>query len=147
MAQKSEASIVINKPILEVWGFLADFNNMIYFWDKIKAVEMIPETGGGEVGTKYDLIVPGIIGKKKIPIEVTQKLATINLEFKDKSNSGSILTGYRFTENENGTTVVMYRESGYGALGSIVTLDFISSRGAGIEFKKILEKLKEFMEK
>jgi hypothetical protein len=147
MVQRNEASIQINKPIFEVWGFLSDLNNMVYFWSNIKEVQMVPDTGGGEVGTKYNLILPTVFGTKKVPIEITQKLATDNIEFKGSSQAGNILTGYKLTENEAGVMVTMYRESSLGPVASFITLDFLSARGAEVEFNKNLKKLKDFMER
>lgn len=146
MAQVMDASIIIHKPVQEVWGFTTEINNFKFFWEGLKEVKFASEESSGEVGTKYFLVMKTLFGEKKIPIEISQKVATDNFEFMNTSNTANIMTGFRFQEIPEGTKVTMYRKSEIGPLASVLSLDFVSARGAQVEFKKILGELKKYLE-
>lgn len=146
MSQINEASVLIDKPIHEVWSFVTDFNNYKFYWEGFRKVEFASEETTGEVGTRYNLYFKSLFNAKKVPVEISQKLAVNQFEFKNISNSANILTGFRFEEKEGKTMVTMYRKSGLGPLASVISLDFISGRGAVVEFEKILKELKKYLE-
>jgi uncharacterized membrane protein len=148
MAQVTQSTIKISLPINEVYSFVTTMENMVYFWDKIKSVEKDPENPDAVgIGTKYNLIIPTVLGgKKTIPVEITKAMAHENFEYRDNSSPTGVLTGYFFTELPDGTQVSMYRKTNLSAIANLFSLNSLSSRDFKRELEKTLLRLKNHLE-
>lgn len=145
MSQIAEGQIKINLPINTVYSFIANLENMVYFWPEVKRVEKdptIPDAVGP--GTKYFLYGNTILGgKKKAVIELSDSTAHSHFEYRDSS---AVLTGYYFSEEPDGTLVKMYRATELSALASLLTFKTFSSRDTKREIGKTLLRIKTFLE-
>ena len=143
MAKKVQVSIIINKPIGEVYSYITDPDQWA-FWMDIAEVEKV--SGNGEVGTIYNLAVPRVLGSRKTPIEITRKLAHIQFAFKDNSLSVGNETGFRLEEAEEGVLVTAYCQSDIGVIASVLTLGFLATMDTEQKLQKMLENLKSILE-
>ncbi len=148
MAQMTDTSIKINAPINEVYSFISNMENMVYFWDKIKSVEKDPENVEAVgPGSKYYIIFKTVLGgKKKIEVELTNSVAHEKFEYRDNSNSLHVLTGYNFSEEQDGTLVKIYRKTELGPIANLLSFNAVSSRDSKKELGKVLNNLKRFLE-
>ena len=145
MAQIAQGQIKINLPINTVYSFIANLENMVYFWPKIKKVEKDPDSPDAVgPGTKYFIYSNTILGgRKKAVFELNDSTAHNHFEYRDSSG---ILTGFYFSEEPDGTMIQMYRKTEFGTLASLLTLNLVSSRDAKNEIEKALLRLKTFLE-
>lgn len=148
MAQKTDAQIKINAPINEVYSFISNMENMVYFWDRIKTVEKDPENlSAVGPGSKYYIVFKTVLGgKKRIELELVDSVAHEKFEYRDNSNSLHAITGYSFSEQQNGTLVTIYRRTELGPIANILSLNAVASRDTKKELEKVLINLKSFLE-
>ncbi len=148
MAQMTDTSIKINAPINEVYSFISNMENMVYFWDKIKSVEKDPNNlSAVGPGSKYFIIFNTVLGgKKRIELELTNSVAHEKFEYRDNSNSLHVLTGYNFSEEQDGVLVTIYRKTELGPIANLLSFNAVSSRDSKKELENVLSNLKRFLE-
>lgn len=148
MAQMTQVSASIKVPINEVYSFVTQMENMVYFWDRVKSVEKDPQNPDAVgPGAKYNIIFKTVLGgKKSIELEITGSMAHQSFEYRDNSNSLHVLTGYYFSEEADGTLVKLYRKTELGPIANLLSLNAVASRDAKKELEKTLARLKDFLE-
>lgn len=150
MAKRIEKDIVINKKPHEIYFFISNLLNLP-LWSDVATVEIV--SGNGEVGTIYNVVTPTLLDKRKTPIEITQKSANELFAFKNNSYVFDNETGFSLKEEDlpaggqgGQTRVTAYQEIGLGAITSLLTLNFLTSKDAAHSLSEMLEKLKSTLE-
>lgn len=143
MAKRIEVDIVINKEPHQIYYFISDLLNLP-FWSDVDAVEKV--SGGGEIGSIYNIVTPTLLGKRKTPVEITKTITHQHFAFKDNSLSVNNETGFSLKEEGEQTRVTAYQEIEIGPLVSLLTLNFLTSKDAGRSLSGMLERLKSILE-
>ncbi len=144
MAKRVQTDIVINKDPHEIYFFIADVKNLP-LWSDIKAVEVL--TGEGGVETTFSIVTPTFLGRNKTPMEIVKNSPHSHFAFSDKSLSFQNEIGFMLEPISPGKTKVTgYQEMGMGALVSLLSLNFITSRDSARHLSKMLTILKQTLE-
>lgn len=143
MAKRIEVDIVINKEPHEIYYFISDLLNLP-FWSDVDAVEIV--SGGGEIGSIYNIITPTLLTKRKTSVEITKTVTHALFAFKDNSLSVNNETGFELKEEDGKTRVTAYQEIEIGPLVSLLTLNFLTSKDASRSLSGMLERLKSILE-
>lgn len=143
MVRKVEAQRIINKEPHEIYFYISNLENLP-FWSDIAHIETV--SGSGEVGSIYNIITPTLIGKRKTPIEVTQKSAHALFAFKDNTAPYNNETGFKLEGLEGKTRIIAYQEVGIGTVVSLLTLNFITQRDSKRNLSKMLARLASVLE-
>lgn len=93
-----------------------------------------------------DIVTPTLLGKRKTPVEITQKVAHTLFAFKNNSYVFNNETGFSLKEEEGQTRVTAYQEIGIGTLAFFLTLNFLTSTDLAHNLSEMLEKLKATLE-
>lgn len=141
--QRVTRDIIINKQPHEIYFFISNPENFP-FWSEFTLVEKV--SGNGEIGSIYNIVSSTFLGKKKTPIEITQKKAHEHFAFKDNSISYANETGFKLEEIDGTTKITAYQEADMGALVFFATLSFLATRDTANTLSKMLEKLKLTLE-
>jgi uncharacterized protein YndB with AHSA1/START domain len=139
----ASSTVVIDRPIAEVFAFLADAENDLRWRSGIR--EMSHAGGGPGVGTRYRQRVAGPAGRS-IPadIEVTAFDPPTRLAFAGTAGPVRPVGEYRLTERDGGTEVVFTIAAELGALprllmGRRIQETMTSEVGALRTLKTVLE--------
>jgi hypothetical protein len=132
MAGRFDVTTVINKPIGEVWAFLADGTNDPKF--SARVLEIAKATDGPVgVGTIYKSTVKDGGVKTKREIEITEFIAPAKMRWAERSKNPVVAVegGYDLEAEGESTKVTLYNVLEGRGLGKLITGFALSSARKG----------------
>lgn len=129
---------IIDKSPIDVYKFITDLAYYPY-WADVSSITKV--SGSGEVGTIYSVTRSKLIGTSTVQIEITQKEMPLFFAFADKSKPFFSEFGFKLSEDQDRTKIVVYHQVDAGLLSGFFSSNPITGSSSEKVFKALLEKL------
>ena len=134
MAGRFDVTTVIDRPIAEVWAFLADGENDPKFSARVLEIKKTTDGPVG-VGTIYSSTVKDGGVKTKREIEITEFTPPTRMRWAERSKNPVVAVegGYDLEEQGEATKVTLFNELEGRGFGKLITGFALSSARKGAD--------------